>query len=131
MTTVEAPVEVTARRQERSWELHIADQHGDHGVLRVRRLSGVEHRVRAHVAALDGVDPVVVQVQVTVRFGSWLDEEIRTVRAELERAERTQREVAIRSRRPALQLRSAGLSGADIAVVLQVSAQRVSQLVRD
>lgn len=40
-----------------------------------------------------------------------------------------QRDTAARSRRVARRLKAAGLSGADIAVVLKISAQRVSQLV--
>lgn len=130
MTTVAAAVEVTAHRRERGWALHVADEQGERGVLLARRLSGVEPRVRRFVAAQGGVDPGVVEVRLGVRFDSWLDGEIAAVRAQLERAERTQREAAVRSRRLALQLHDAGLSGADIAIVLQLSAQRVSQLVR-
>jgi CRP-like cAMP-binding protein len=56
--------------------------------------------------------------------------EIAAVRAAVEHAERTQRATAARSRALALRLRDFGLSGADIAVVLGVSPQRVSQLMR-
>jgi septal ring factor EnvC (AmiA/AmiB activator) len=69
-------------------------------------------------------------VGITVLFDNGLDEEIAAVRADLEHAERAQRDAAARSRRLALLLREAGLSGADIAVVLRVSPQRVSQLVK-
>lgn len=127
MTTVDAPVEVTARRGKRGWELHVAD---GHGVLSARRLSNVRRRVREHVAAQDGVDPSSVAVRLVIRFGSWLDEEVTAVRAELDGAERLRQEAATRARALAVRLREEGLSGADIAVVLGVSPQRVSQLVR-
>ena len=62
--------------------------------------------------------------------GAGLDAEIAAVRAAVDHAERAQREAAARSRALALRLRDAGLTGADIAVVLRVSPQRVSQLMR-
>jgi hypothetical protein len=56
--------------------------------------------------------------------------EVAAVRAETQRADQTQRDAAARSRRLARRLEAAGLSGADIAVVLKVSPQRVSPLVK-
>ena len=86
--------------------------------------------MREYVACAEGVEPPSVRVRITVRFGNSLDDEVAAARADLEHAERAQRDAAARSRRLALRLREAGLSGADIAVVLRVSPQRVSQLVR-
>ena len=108
----------------------MSDGRGPLVVLPVRRLSATERTVRDFVACLDGVDPRSVEVRVAVAFGTALDDEIAAVRAALEDAERAQREAAARSRGLALRLREAGLSGADIAVVLRVSPQRVSQLMR-
>jgi len=71
-----------------------------------------------------------VRVRITVTFDNELDAEIAAVRAAVDHAERAQREAAARSRALALRLRDAGLTGADIAVVLRVSPQRVSQLMR-
>lgn len=130
MTIADVPVEVTARRGARGWELHVVDEHGSHGVLGARRLSSVRRRVREHVAATDGVDASSVDVQLDVRFGSWLDAEIVAVRAELERVEHARRAATTRSRALVVRLREEGLSGADIAVVLCLSPQRVSQLVK-
>jgi hypothetical protein len=124
------PVDVAARRWEHGWELHVSDGRGSLVVLPARRLSAADRTVRDYVAFRDGVDPQSVQVRITVAFGTALDDEIAAVRAALEGAERTQREAAARSRGLALRLREAGLSGAEIAVVLQVSPQRVSQLMR-
>lgn len=123
-------VDVTAQRWEQGWELHLYDVRGPLTVLPTRRLSRAQRLVREYVACADGIDPATVEVGITVLFDNGLDEEIAAVRADLEHAERAQREAAARSRRLALLLREAGLSGADIAVVLRVSPQRVSQLVR-
>jgi signal transduction histidine kinase len=123
-------VDVAARRWEHGWELHVSDGRGPLVVLPTRRLSAAERTVRDFVADHDGVSPRSVNVRITVALGSALDDEITAVRAAVDHAERAQREAAVRSRRLALRLRDAGLTGADIAVVLRVSPQRVSQLMR-
>ena len=135
-------VEVVARRWEHGWELHVSDARGPLVVLPTRRLSAAERTVRDFVVEHDGVSPRSVRVRITVTFdnglgsgaesgsGAGLDAEIAAVRAAVDHAERAQREAAARSRALALRLREAGLTGADIAVVLRVSPQRVSQLMR-
>ncbi len=126
MTTVD----VAAKRWEQGWELHVSDDRGPIGVLPARRLSQAQRAVRDYIACNDGVEPTTVVVRLAARFDNGLDEEIVAVRADLDDVERAQREAAARSRRLALLLREAGLSGADIAVVLRISRQRVSQLVK-
>jgi hypothetical protein len=123
-------VEVVARRWEHGWELHVSDARGPLVVLPTRRLSAAERTVRDFVVEHEGVSPRSVKVRVTVTFDNGLDAEIAAVRAAVDHAERAQREAAARSRALALRLRGAGLTGADIAVVLRVSPQRVSQLMR-
>ena len=123
-------VEVVARRWEHGWELHVSDERGPLVVLPTRRLSAAERTVRDFVVEHEGVSPRSVKVRVTVTFDNGLDAEIAAVRAAVDHAERAQREAAARSRALALRLREAGLTGADIAVVLRVSPQRVSQLMR-
>jgi len=123
-------VEVAARRWEHGWELHVSDGRGPLVVLPTRRLSAAERTVREFVVEHEGVSPRSVKVEIIVTLGAELDEEIAAVRAAVDHAERTQREAAARSRALALRLREAGLTGADIAVVLRVSPQRVSQLMR-
>ena len=123
-------VEVTARRWEHGWELHVSDGRESLVVLPTRRLSAAERTVRDFVVEHEGVSPRSVEVRITVTLGAALDAEIAAVRAAVEQAERTQRATAARSRALALRLRDFGLSGAEIAVVLGVSPQRVSQLMR-
>lgn len=126
MTTVD----VAAQRWEQGWELHISDERGSIGVLPARRLSRAQRIVSNYIACTNGVDPATVDIRIVVRFDNALDGEIAAVRADFEDVERAQREAAARSRRLVLLLRDAGLSGAEIAVVLRVSQQRVSQLVK-
>ena len=123
-------IEVTARRWEHGWELHVSDGGEPLVVLPTRRLSAAERTVRDFVVEHERVSPRSVKVRITVTLGSALDAEIAAVRAAVEHAERAQRATAARSRALALRLRDFGLSGADIAVVLGVSPQRVSQLMR-
>jgi DNA-directed RNA polymerase specialized sigma24 family protein len=123
-------VEVAARRWEHGWELHVSDERGPLVVLPTRRLSAAERTARDFVACHHGVSPRSVQVRITVTLDPALDEEIAAVRAAVDDAERAQRATAARSRALALRLRAAGLTGAEIAVVLGVSPQRVSQLMR-
>ena len=69
-------------------------------------------------------------VVIKTEVGAGLDEEARAAREAVAAADKATREAAARSRKVARDLRGAGLSGRDIAAVLQVSAQRVSQLLK-
>jgi predicted XRE-type DNA-binding protein len=71
-------------------------------------------------------DAVVIQPQV----GDGLDEAADAARGAIAEAEHALRAAAARSRQVAHRLRQEGLSGRDIAVILHVSAQRVSQLLK-
>jgi hypothetical protein len=98
----------------------------DLGTVSTRSLATAEKDAREHVLARTGQDDVIVQVQpkLDLRLGG-LVMDARTKAAEL--AELTTL-VAARTREAANELRSAGLSNVDIAHVLGVSEQRVSQL---
>jgi len=114
--------QVTAKRWAHGWELHIdgvgvTQSHGLHDAERMVR-DYIELDLGAH--AFD----VVIKPEVDRK----VDAEIRAARkATLEAAEAVEA-AARRSREVARELKEAGLSGRDIAVVLGVSAQRVSQL---
>jgi DNA-directed RNA polymerase specialized sigma24 family protein len=118
--------EVTARRWKRGWELHIAGI----GVTQSRTLAEAERMVRDYIETLTGVDPSDAQVVVTPEVGDGLDEEARAAREAVTAADRATRAAAARSRKVARDLKQAGLSGRDIAAILKVSAQRVSQLLK-
>jgi DNA-directed RNA polymerase specialized sigma24 family protein len=69
-------------------------------------------------------------VEIIPEIGGGLDEQTRDARQAVTDADRAQRAAAERSREAARQLQRAGLSGRDIAKVLNVSPQRVSQLMK-
>ena len=118
--------EVTARHWKRGWELHIDGV----GVTQCRRLAEAESMVRDYVESLTGSDASDATVVITPEVGDGLDERARAAREAVAAADRATREAAAQSRRVARELHQAGLSGRDIAAVLKVSAQRVSQLLK-
>lgn len=115
---------VIARRVADGWNLHVADL----GTVLARSLATTEKTARAHIVEKTGhsEDQVIVHVQpkLDLRLGG-LVQTAKATNAEL--AEVTARASA-KSREAAHELRSAGLSNVDIAAVLGVSDQRVSQL---
>lgn len=113
---------VVARRSPSGWTLHVADL----GTVSTRSLATAEKDARAHIAVVTGRDDVVVQIQpkLDLRLGQ-LVSEAQAQNAELVAA--TARASA-KSREAANELRAAGLPNVDIAAVLGVSDQRVSQL---
>lgn len=117
---------VTARHWKHGWELHIEGV----GVTQSRNLPGAETMVRDYVESLTGEDASDAVVVIAAEVGDGLDEQAREAREAVAAADKATREAAARSRKVARDLHQAGLSGRDIAAVLQVSAQRVSQLLR-
>jgi hypothetical protein len=117
---------VTARRWKRGWELHIDGV----GVTQCRTLPEAETMVRDYVESLTGKDTSNAVVLVTPEVGGGLDERARAAREAVAAADKATREAAAQSRKAARDLRDAGLSGRDIAAILRVSAQRVSQLLK-
>ena len=118
--------EVKARRWKHGWELYIAGI----GVTQSRSLAEAETMVRDYIETLTGVDASGSQVVVTPEVGDGLDEEAWAAREAVTAADRATRAAAARSRKVARDLKQAGLSGRDIAAILKVSAQRVSQLLK-
>ena len=118
--------DVRAKRWEHGWELHIAGV----GVTQSRTLWGAEEMARDLINRREELPGDAFAVTITPEVGGGLDEESRAAREAVTRADRAQREAAVQSRAAARRLRQAGLSGRDIAKVLGVSPQRVSQLLR-
>jgi ribosomal protein S9 len=117
---------VTARHWKRGWELHIDGA----GVTQCRSLAEAETMVRDYVESLTGTDAGDAVVVVTPEVGGGHDEQAQAAREAVAAADRAIREAAAQSRKAARDLRQAGLSGRDIAAILRVSAQRVSQLLK-
>ncbi|MBN9753886.1 hypothetical protein Ae406Ps2_5993c [Pseudonocardia sp. Ae406_Ps2] len=118
---------VTARRWERGWELHIADEHGaEVGVTQSRTLGGAEAMVRDYLA-LDDRD-AAAPVEIRPVFDSAVQERITASRARTRAAQLEQEAAAKESRAAVALLDDLGLSGTEIARVLQLSRSRVSDL---
>jgi hypothetical protein len=118
---------VHARRWAHGWELHIDGI----GVTQSRNLDGAEQMVRDYIESLTGRDTSGDVVMIKPEVGDGLDEATRAAREAVTAADRAVREAAAQSRKAARDLKDAGLSGRDIAAILRVSAQRVSQLLKD
>lgn len=116
---------VTATRWEKGWELDIDGV----GVTQSRSLRDAETMIRDYLRLEIGAEAArTANVHLEVVLDG-LEDEVREIRAEVERIATEQREVAQASRAVAHKLRDAGLTGADAAQVMGVSEQRFSQLV--
>lgn len=117
---------VRAKRWEHGWELHIDGV----GVTQSRTLWDAEMMAHDLISRRKGVPADSFGITITPEIGGGLDERTRAAREAVTSADRAQRAAAVQSREAARQLRRAGLSGRDIAKVLGVSPQRVSQLLK-
>jgi len=115
---------VTAKRWEHGWELHIDGI----GVTQSRLLSDAEAMVRDYLATDDISDAETAEVTISPDLGG-LEDLIHAVRAQTEGAQVAQQEAARAARNLVTQLRQAGLSVADTATILGVTKGRISQLV--
>lgn len=122
MVAVTKTYEVTAKRWARGWELHIAGV----GVTQSHGLYDAERMVRDYIELDLGTHSF--DVVITAALDRKLDARIRAARKATADAAEAVEAAARRSRDVASELKEAGLTGRDIAVVLGVSPQRVSQL---
>lgn len=114
-----------ATRWARGWELHIDGV----GVTQSRTLRDAKAMIRDFIALDLGKDISEDDIELTVELGDSLDEAVRQVQVLNQRAAATQAEAAVLARSVVQRLLGkAHLSGADAAVVLGVSPQRISQL---
>lgn len=116
---------VTAKRWGSYWELHIDGV----GVTQSRTLATAERTVREYLALDEHDDADTAEVTITPVLSGNLAEQAEAARHAVRRAETESKAAAQQQRAVAKQLKADGLSGADIATVLGVSTQRVSQLV--
>jgi len=118
---------VAAKRWGAYWELHIDGV----GVTQSRTLLTAERTVRDYLALDDHADAATAGIDIRPELDGNLAAEAEAARQAVRDVEAARKASAARSRDVARRLRSSGLSGADIAAVLGVSTQRVSQLVND
>jgi hypothetical protein len=116
---------VAAKRWNHGWELHIPDV----GVTQSATLASAKRFAQDYLAIILGGEPGDYDVVIQPEVAPELVAELTEARAKQERAVELQRSAAETSRRVARCLHDQhSLSGADVAVVLGVSAQRASQL---
>ncbi len=116
---------VDAKRWEHGWELHVAGV----GVTQSRSLQSAARMAREYISLVEEIsDESTIDVEIRPQIDSTLGEEVMAARNAVHALGERQREVAALSRAAAKDLADSGLSGADIAVVLEISPQRVSQL---
>ena len=116
---------VDATRWEHGWELHVQGV----GVTQSKSLHSASRIAREYISLVEGIsDESTIDVEIRPQIDTALGDEVIAARKAVHELAERQREVAALSRAAAKDLALSGLSGADIAVVLDVSPQRVSQL---
>lgn len=118
--------DVVAKRWRRGWELHIAGV----GVTQSRSLADAEEMVRDYIASDLDIDEGSFDVRVTPEVGNGVDQKVERTREEISAAALAQIKAAESSRALVNELKELGLSGKDMAAVLGITPQRVSQLAR-
>jgi predicted XRE-type DNA-binding protein len=116
---------VHAKRWAHGWELHIDGE----GVTQARLLAAAERQVRDYLSLLHDLDDdAAFEVDIIPELGGAIARDVQKARQAVADLASRQRETAEMSRAAVQKLRKAGLSGAEIAAVLGVTPQRVSQL---
>lgn len=116
---------VDAKRWEHGWELHVEGL----GVTQSKSLRSAARMAREYISLVEGIsDESTIDIEIRPQIDNALSEVVIVARKAVRELGDQQREVAALSRAAAKDLAESGLSGADIAVVLDVSPQRVSQL---
>jgi hypothetical protein len=116
---------VEAKRWEHGWELHVEGV----GVTQSKGLNSAAKMAREYISLVENVsDESTINVEIRPQIDDALSEEVIVARRAVHDLSERQREAAALSRTAAKDLAKSGLTGADIAVVLDVSPQRVSQL---
>jgi hypothetical protein len=116
---------VKAKRWKHGWELHIDGV----GVTQSRTLATAEQMVRDYVETLTDQDVSGDTVVITPELGE-LGDRVAAVQSQLSAANRQREAAQQEERQLANDLRAAGLSATDTAVVLGKSRGRVSQISR-
>lgn len=115
-----------AVRWKHGWELHVDGV----GVTQVRTLATADQQVRDLVETMLDIDASDARVILVVDAGG-VETRVSRTKAKADLAATLQRAAAVEARREASELRDAGLSVSDIAVIMQVSRGRASQLLAD
>ncbi|WP_207939458.1 hypothetical protein [Actinomadura darangshiensis] len=117
---------VHARRWEHGWELEIESV----GATQSHSLKDAELMARDYIRLALEVPADSFDLELVPDVGDGLTEEALQAKAETRAAEKARDNAAQHSREVARKLHDKGLRGKEIAIVLGVSTQRVSQLLK-
>ncbi|SFL17037.1 hypothetical protein [Streptomyces pini] len=117
---------VIARRVTGGWQLHVRDT--DMEPVWTKGLHGALDVARQAISQATNEPPDSVQVAMSFDLGPELSPAVRSAVQATVDAHKAQVRAAAQLRETARRLREAGLTGRDMAQVLGVSPQRVSQL---
>lgn len=118
---------ITATRSPRGmWILQCDEVPG--ALSQTRRLSDAPALMREAIAFVAEVPPETVQVRLVVDVSPTVSEHLAATKSAIAAMRESQHRAAALSRQTARELKAIGLTGADIATVMEVSPQRVSQL---
>lgn len=118
--------QVVAKRWRRGWELHITGV----GVTQSRSLADAGAMARDYIAQDLDVPEDSFDIRIVPEVGNGTDQKVEQTQKEIDAAAQAQRRAAESSRALVGELKGLGLSGKDMAVVLGITPQRVSQLAR-
>ncbi|MDH6136493.1 DNA-directed RNA polymerase specialized sigma subunit [Kitasatospora sp. MAA4] len=124
MTDTPTTYTVVAKRWRHGWELHIDGI----GVTQSRSLLDAEPMAREYISLELDVSEDSFGLVVTPEIGAGVDGELLDLRQADREAEAAQKRASAKRRTIAAQLKELGLSGREIAAVLGITPQRVSQL---
>lgn len=119
---------VRAEKRGEWWLLTSADAPG--AVSQVRSLGQAEEHAREAISFVTGVPESEVEVAVVPALPDRLGKKVRLVKQSVKEMEKAQRITAQRSREAVADLVAAGYKGREVAAVLGVTPQRVSQLLK-
>lgn len=114
----------TATREGRYWVVEVVGV----GVTQGRSLSEARDMAADLVVAVHDVPAKNVDIELVIDLPGGLTGRVREARQQSADAERAQRQAADQLRNAVVELRKTGLTGRDLADVLGVSPQRISQL---
>ncbi|MBK5224596.1 MAG: hypothetical protein JJE52_17315 [Acidimicrobiia bacterium] len=121
--------QVTATPSGKWWAITVDDLPGV--FAQAASFRAVEDAAKEAIGLYLDIDPAEVLAVVTPNVGEELDRRIRQRQRRVHELQQMQVEVATESRQTAQDLIDAGLTQRDVAQLLGVSFQRISQLVGD
>lgn len=120
---------VTAERgQGQTWVFQCAEHPG--AISESPRLADAQRLMTEAIAFVAEVDPDTIEINLVPQLPAHLEGEIKKARQAVHDLKERQRIAAALSRKVVIDLKAAELTGSDIATVLNISPQRVSQLIR-